>query len=172
MAAFSDAEKDVYLQNVDFYGDSGLDSKIEKTFNEEIEPLDTKLQNLGEQQRLIITILQGIQKSSSKHHAEAATKENVVSEGILSRQHTKIQVEKMQETIEQLRKYIDSYSSKRQLTIYSSLMLLVSCILLLIVIFRGNLIISSPIPELAVIVSIAFLLMARFAPKYGRKKEP
>ncbi|MDO8734776.1 MAG: hypothetical protein Q7K21_06425, partial [Elusimicrobiota bacterium] len=149
-----------------------FESSIDEIFvSQKHEPLDEKLQDFEKKQQLIITMLQSIKESSSEHHAVAATKEHVTTEGILARQHAEKQVEKMQKTIEQLSEYFDFYSSRKQLMIYSLLMLFVSCVFLLAVIIRGSLIISSPIPELAVIISIGFLLMAHFAPQYKRKKK-
>lgn len=128
----------------------------------------TPRQTVGQQQELIITILQGMQKSNAEHHATAATRTDLAAEGALVGCHTEEQMEKMHKTIGELRNYIDSHSAKRRLTIYSTVLLSASCLLLLANMLSGPLTIRSPIPELGVVIASGFMLMARFAPKYKR----
>jgi uncharacterized protein (DUF849 family) len=130
--------------------------------------IETRIENMGVQQTLIITILQEMEKSNAEHHAEAATRTDIEDEGALGRSHMEEQMKIMSKTIDQLRDYVDSHSAKRQLTIYSTIMLTAACMLLLANMLSGPLTISSPIPELGVAVAAGFMLMARFAPDNKR----
>lgn len=153
-------------QDVSCEREMGVQDEFEQYYDAENPRLEDRLQSLGNQQELIITILQNMQKNDDEHNANAATRDQVTSEGFIVRRHTEEQVEKMRKTIEQLREYIDSHSAKRQLTIYSTVLLSAACLLLLANMLSGPLTIRSPIPELGVAVAVGFMLMARFAPKH------
>ncbi len=150
------------------------DDRYETVFSDETpfptpqERRKTPRQTVSQQQELIIMMLQRMQKSDAEHHATAATRTDLATEGALGRRHAEEQAAKMQKTIEQLRDYIDSHSAKRRLTIYSTVLLSAACLLLLANMLNGPLTIRSPIPELGVVVAAGFMLMARFAPKYKR----
>jgi hypothetical protein len=132
------------------------------------EQLETRMHAFQEGQELIITMLQRMQGHQEEHHAIAATRNDVTSEGGLVRQHSEEQFETMRKTVEELHSYLAAYSARRQLTIYSSIMLLLACVLLMTIVIRGPLVVRSPFPELAIIVSLAFMFMARLAPQYKK----
>ena len=150
-----------FLETIECTTDQFYQEEPRETYHKQI--FDSSLQSLKNEE-LIISMLQEMKKNEDYHHTVAATREHVTTEAEHGRQHTEEQFQKMKDTILELQKYIDSYSSKRLLTIYSSLMLVGSCALFIVRLFGGPLTIDSPIPELAIIVSIAFLMMARYAP--------
>ena len=115
---------------------------------------DPQLLEIAKTQDLIITQLQRIAERSEEHHALAETEAD--------------RARKMEATISELRGYLAETSARRQLTIWSFFLLLVSSVVLLIVMIRGPLTISSPFPEFAVCASLVLLLMARFAPQYQK----
>ncbi len=120
--------------------------------------------------RLIVDELKEMRKQQEEHHKDAATKADIAAQNDRIISSMREEIVGLKDTILALAKYLDQFATRRRMTIYSLFSVSISTALLILKIVHGQVIITTPWPELAVIISLMFFVMARTLPQ--RPKSP
>jgi hypothetical protein len=112
----------------------------------------------------IIQLLREMQRENCAHHAIAATKVDVEEGNKSIIQNLTETNRELTNAIIALKEHIDKFSARRVLIVFSLLMITLNAVVLATVLFAGPMQIRSPLPEFAMIVSIAMFFLAKALP--------